>query len=301
VIVGSHANVFTVVGGAHLLLAVAGFNFARFQLAPVPQATRIRNGLVAVAQVAVPSSLFIGSVAALTGDYDLPAALFLNGLLGSDTWTLDWQFWFLEALVWTSLGAVALIAVPAIDRAERRTPFAFAAVLMGATLALRYAWTGVEAGATERYTPGVVLWCFALGWVAARSRTTWQRLAVIVAAAVAYVGFFGDLHRELLITAGVAALLWLPTLRVPRLLAPAITVLAGASLFVYLTHWQVYPHLEMDHPMLALLSSLAVGIAYWWVTRPALRRMGAWLRRVQVRRLSAWRPETRVPEVPAAQ
>ncbi len=277
-IVGTHANVFTLVGGAHLLLAVAGYNFARFQLADVPRAARIRNGLVAVAQVVVPSSLFIGAVALLTGDYDLPAALFLNGLLGSNTWTLDWQFWFLEALVWTSLGAIALMAVPALDRVERHAPFAFAGALLLATLALRFTWTGVEAGATERYTPGVVLWCFALGWVAARSRTAWQRVAVLVAAAAAYAGFFGDPGRELLIVAGLAALLWLPNVRVPRLLAPAVTVLAGASLFVYLTHWQVYPYLEMDHPVLALLASLAVGVAYWWLTRPALRRMGGWLR-----------------------
>jgi acyl-CoA synthetase (AMP-forming)/AMP-acid ligase II len=277
-IVGSHANVLTVVGGAHLLLAVAGFNFARFQLADVPRAVRIRNGLVAVAQVVVPSSLFIGAVALATGEYDLPTALFLNGLLGSDTWTLDWQFWFLEALVWTSLGAVALMAVPVLDRVERRAPFAFAGVLVLATVALRFAWTGVEAGPTERYTTGVVLWCFALGWVAARCRTAWQRVAVLGTAVLAYVGFFGDLQRELLIVTGIALLLWLPTLRVPRVLAPAITVLAGASLFVYLTHWQVYPHLEMDHPVLALLASLAVGVAYWWLTRPALRRLGGWLR-----------------------
>jgi acyl-CoA synthetase (AMP-forming)/AMP-acid ligase II len=279
-IVGTHANVFTLVGGAHLLLAVAGYNFARFQLADVPRTARIRNGLVAAAQVVVPSALFIGAVAVITGDYDLPTALFANGLLGSDTWTLDWQFWFLEALVWTSLGAVALMAVPALDRLERRTPFAFAGVLLLATLALRFAWTGVEAGATERYTPGVVLWCFVLGWVAARARTVRQRVAALVAAAGAYAGFFGDLEREVLIVAGVAALLWLPTVRVPRLLAPAVTALAGASLFVYLTHWQVYPHLEMDYPVLALLASLAVGVAYWWLTRPALRRMGGWLRQV---------------------
>ncbi|HEU5456860.1 MAG TPA: acyltransferase family protein, partial [Nocardioides sp.] len=281
-IVGTHANVFTLVGGAHLLLAVAGYNFARFQLADVPRAARVRNGLVSVTQVVVPSSLYIGAVSLVTREYDLPTALFLNGLLGSDTWTLDWQFWFLEALVWTTLAAIALIAVPALDRVERRAPFVFAAGLLLATVALRYTWTGVEAGATERYTPGVVLWCFALGWVAARSRTHLQRLAVLVAAAAAYAGFFGDSDRELLIVAGVAVLLWLPTVRLPGLLAPAITALAGASLFVYLTHWQVYPHLEMNHPLLALLSSLAVGVAYWWLTRPALRRMGGWLRCVQV-------------------
>jgi len=279
-IVGTHANVFTVVGGAHILLAVAGYNLARFQLAEVPRAVRVRNGLVAIAQVVVPSSLYIGAVTLVTEDYDLPTAFFLNGLLGSDNWTLDWQFWFLEALVWTSLGAVALMAVPALDRIERRAPFGFACTLLLATLALRFAWTGVEAGPTERYTPGVVLWCFALGWVAARSRTHLQRVAVLLAAVLAYAGFFGDLHRELLIVAGVAALLWLPTVRVPRVVAPAITTLAGASLSIYLTHWQVYPHLEMDHPMLALLSSLAVGVAYWWVTRPVLRRVGVWLRRM---------------------
>jgi len=155
-------------------------------------------------------------------------------------------------------------------------------VLVLATVALRFAWTGVEAGPTERYTTGVVLWCFALGWAAARCRTAWQRVAVLVMAALAYIGFFGDLQRELLIVTGIAVLLWVPTLRLPRMLAPVITVLAGASLFVYLTHWQVYPHLEMDHPMLALLSSLVVGVAYWWVTRPVLRRLGAWLRRVRI-------------------
>jgi acyl-CoA synthetase (AMP-forming)/AMP-acid ligase II len=286
-IVGSHANVFTVVGGAHLLLAVAGYNFARFQLADVPRVVRIRNGLVAVAQVVVPSSLFIGAVCLVRGEYDLPTALFLNGLLGSDTWTLDWQFWFLEALVWTSLGAVALMAVPLVDRMERRAPFGFAALLVLATVTLRLAWTGLEAGPTERYTTGVVLWCFALGWAAARCRTAWQRVAVLVTAALAYVGFFGDLQRELLIVTGIAVLLWLPSLRVPRLLAPTITVLAGASLFVYLTHWQVYPHLEMDHPVLAMLASLVVGVAYWWLTRPALRRLGGWLRRAPAGRPAA--------------
>jgi hypothetical protein len=136
----------------------------------------------------------------------------------------------------------------------------------------------VEAGSTERYTPGIVLWCFLLGWVAARSSTLLQRAAVTAAAALATAGFFGDPARELVIVTGVALLVWLPSLRVPRVLARGLTVLAGASLFVYLTHWQVYPSLEMDHPLLATLASLAVGIAYWWLTRPALRRLGCALR-----------------------
>ena len=61
---------------------------------------------------------------------------------------------------------------------------------------------------------------------------------------------------------GVPARL-VPRLRVPAALLPLLGTLAASSLFVYLTHWQVYPHLEMDHPMLATLASVAVGVVVW--------------------------------------
>ena len=277
-VVGTHANLVTVVGGAHLLLAVAGFNLARFQLAALPRRQRVRNGLAAVAQVAVPSAVFIGVAGLVTGMYDASTALFLNGLLGSDGWTLDWQFWFLEALVWSSLGAVALMAVPAVDRLERRAPYAFAVGLVIAALALRFAWTGIEAGPTERYTPALVLWFLALGWAAARTASVPQRVLLLALAAAGCLGFFGDLQRELVVLAGIAVLVCVPALRMPRWLAATCGVLAAASLSIYLTHWQVYPHLEMEHPWLATGLSLAVGIAFAWALRPALHGLGRWTR-----------------------
>ena len=40
------------------------------------------------------------------------------------------------------------------------------------------------------------------------------------------------------------------------------STLAHASLWIYLTHWQVYPGLEAaGQPVLAVLASLAVGLA----------------------------------------
>lgn len=273
-IVGTHANLFTVAGGAHLLLAVVGFNLARFQLAGLPRRQRVRNGLAAVAQVAVPSAVFIGLAGLATGMYDAPSALFLNGLLGADTWTPDWQFWFLEALVWISLGTVALLAVPAVDRLERRAPYAFAVVLLVAALALRFAWVGIETGPTERYTVGAVLWFVVAGWAAARASGHRQRALLLVLSATGCLGYFGDLQRELVILAGMALLVCVPALRMPRRLGAAAGVLAAASLSIYLTHWQVYPHLEMDHPWLATVLSLAVGIAFSWAIRPLQRLLG---------------------------
>lgn len=274
-IVGTHANLLTLFGGAHILLAAAGFNFARFQLADVPRAARVRSGLVAVARIAVPSALFIGAVSFVTGFYTPATALFLNGLLGNDGWTDQWQFWFLEAIIWLFLGLTALIALPALDRLERRAPYLTAAVAVAATMALRFAWVGVEAGPTERYTIGVVAWCFALGWLASRSTTLPQKALVVAAAAVGVLGLFDDLQRELIVLGGIAALTFTTGLRVPHPVAKTLGVVASSSLFVYLTHWQVYPHLEVDHPLLATLASFAVGIAYWQLMRPLIRRLGA--------------------------
>jgi hypothetical protein len=44
------------------------------------------------------------------------------------------------------------------------------------------------------------------------------------------------------------------------LVARLAAVLASASLYIYLSHWQVYPHLEDDYPVLAVGLSLVLGI-----------------------------------------
>ena len=46
------------------------------------------------------------------------------------------------------------------------------------------------------------------------------------------------------------------------LVAPLACV-AGASLWIYLTHWQVYPHLEVDHSFWATAASLVGGVLAW--------------------------------------
>jgi hypothetical protein len=266
-IVATHANLLTVVGGAHALLAVAGYNAARF----LPRNRLAARRLARTAwRIALPSGLWIGTVALLTSDYEPATALMANGFVGSDDWTLDWQFWFLEAIVWTSLGLAAVIAIPGVRRLEHRAPFAWALALVSVAAVVRFSLVGVEAGATERYTGTIVLWCFALGWAAARARTTAQRALVTVLALLLTVGFFDDLRRELFVVAGIAVLVWVPPLRLPARLATICGALAAASLSIYLTHWQIYPHLEMDYPLLATLSSIAVGLAYHRLSTPVV-------------------------------
>ena len=47
-----------------------------------------------------------------------------------------------------------------------------------------------------------------------------------------------------------------------RLFLAGMVLLAGASLYIYLTHYQVYPYLQEDFPLTALFTSLVVGVGY---------------------------------------
>ncbi|MBS2939101.1 AMP-binding protein [Nocardioides sp. J2M5] len=275
-VVASHVDLVALEGGAHLLLALAGYNFARFQLSAAggPR-TRLRHGLAGLSQLVVPSVLWVGTVAVVLGSYSLATTFFVRELVNSSEWDDQWQLWFLESLVWLTVAALVLTCVPALHRLERREPFRFALAVLAVTAVARFAEVGLRAGHTERYTTLVVGFFFALGWAGARADTTRRRLLVSALATALTVGFFGQPHREAIVLGGFLVMLWLPHVPVPGRVAHAAGVLAGASLFVYLTHWQVYPALEdAGHQWLALGASLAVGIAYGRVVRPLHHAVG---------------------------
>ncbi len=288
-IVGSHANVFALAGGAHVLLSLAGFNMARFHLTSNPRASRVRHLAASVARVAVPSIAWIAAVALVTRDYPWPTVTLLNGVFGPDVWTEPaWYFWFVEALVWSLVALTLVLAVPAVDRLDRRHPFWLAMGAVGLGLLPRFEVAGLG-GAGDRIHAGlVVFWLFALGWAAAKASRPMHRVVVSVVAITATPGFFADAQREGIVVAGLLLLVWLPTLRVPRVLVPGLGILAASSLYIYLTHWQVYPHLEHRVPVLALLASLAVGIVAARVAGRATVGL-AWLARLPSHDLLAGR------------
>jgi hypothetical protein len=59
-------------------------------------------------------------------------------------------------------------------------------------------------------------------------------------------------------------LLWVPSLPVPRALTRPIGLVAGASLYIYLSHWQVFPPVRaaVGKPA-ALVVALVAGVLLW--------------------------------------
>ena len=138
-------------------------------------------------------------------------------------------------------------------------------------LALRYDLAGFGLGREAWFTV-LAFWFFAAGWAAAKATTAWQRAAVTVVLAVGLHGYFGDPDREALVLAGFALLIWLPAVRCPAVVAVACGVLAEASLYIYLTHYQVYPLFD-GHPVIGVPASLAAGVALTWLVTMTRKRV----------------------------
>ncbi|MEX5269856.1 AMP-binding protein [Kocuria sabuli] len=266
-IVCTHVELFTF-QTAHLLFAVAGYNFARFQLSG-ERLPRLRRQLRSLGRIVVPSVAFIAVAYLLTDDYTLANVVLLNGIVGPQELTSQWHFWFVEMLVYVLVAVTALMALPWADRAERRFPLAFPLALLAAGLLSRYDL--VDPGLPK---PAPVFWIFALGWAAARSRTTLQRCLVSALALLSVPGYFDSALREVTLAAGILLLLWVPALPVPAGLRRLTGRLAAASLYIYLTHWLVYPVLVPVGPVLAVVASLVAGVAYWALAARVLGAVG---------------------------
>ena len=271
-IVATHIKFFAWEGTAHVLMALAGYNFARFQLAGSWR-ERLRRQLRAVGRIVVPSVAVIGVAFAVTDDYGWHNVFLLNSLVGPQGWTDMSRFWFIEVLVHILLGLAVLLAIPALDRAQRRWPWAFPLALAGIDLLQRF-------DVLELPYPGQgpVLWLFAFGWAAAVSRKWWQRAAMTALALLTIPGTFTSEYRSATVLAGFLILLWIPTLPVPRGLHRITALLASSSLYIYVTHWLAYPLFDQAHKGLAVAASLTVGVAYWATATRAMGNAERWLR-----------------------
>ncbi len=271
-IVGSHAELFKLWGGAHILLGVAGYNFARFCLTPVPRMDRVRRLRNTIGWIAVPSVVWVAIALVITDDYHGTNLLLANKFLGPHDSMTAGRMWFVEVLVWTLVALAAVFLIPAVDRVERRYPFAFAVVLLAVGMALRYDILQLNLGRDAWFTM-LAFWFFAAGWAAAKASTPWQRILVTTVLAVGLYGYFDSTLREAMVLAGLVLLIWLPAIRCPAAFTLAAGIIAEASLFTYLTHYQVIELFKGIHPLLGVTASIIVGVVVTYLATLLRRRI----------------------------
>jgi acyl-CoA synthetase (AMP-forming)/AMP-acid ligase II len=270
-IVCEHSHWFHILGGAHVLLVVAGYNFARFRLTNARPSERTRAMWDAARRLFVPSALCILLASFVTAQLGPIQALMLNDAFGPPGLGPAWRYWFVECLIQVLVGLAIVLRIPWLHRAERRFPFLFPCVLVGLGLLTRFQVIdlGSQHGPSATQSSLGIFWLFALGWAAAQARHPAQR-ALLSAGAICFVhGFFGMRTHELVVTGGILILIWVRAIPLPEFASPVrplLGVVASSSLYIYLVNWQVLDVMHRRHPVPTAFACLVLGIAVWRVS-----------------------------------
>ncbi len=266
-ICGSHVGLFSLGGGAHVLLAVAGFTFARYVLPEASQAQRWRRTARVAVGIAVPA---------------LIVAVVMVGLFGSAHWAnltlLHWAFrpgvgnifWFVESLLLIIVVTTGLLSLPRLRTAYAQDPWRVAFFLTVALLVPRYVVLALVDGMI-RGLPWTVAWLFTAGLAMASAQTWPRRALTVLVAAGATIGFFPASERNLAIMIGLSLLALVPTVVIPRVAVRPVGVVAAASLHIYLVQFQMFEFFPT--PALKFVGALAAGITFWFVSAGVLRRL----------------------------
>jgi amino acid adenylation domain-containing protein len=285
-IVAGHFGLPEVAGSVRTLFVVSGMSFGKYLVPQVLMTGRVSGILRLVLNIALPTALFTVFLDVAFFTFKWQGLLLANNLFQPRFEDSGFSFWFLDVLVQNLLILAALLALRPVQDLVRQRPFwvPWCASLLFAGLAA----VEPEVWDTRHlfdHVPHVYLGAVLLGWAAVQAASPRQRLLVLVA---------------MLATFGAPAwqseqALWLPFVATTflvyqhQILLPVqagkwVNLIAGASLFTYLTDRQVKHLLDRTplapHPVLAVCVSLAVGIVIWksWETLSlaAKARLESW-------------------------
>jgi acyl-CoA synthetase (AMP-forming)/AMP-acid ligase II len=264
-VVATHMSLWYFPGGSHLMLAVVGYNTSRFLLAIDDTRQRIVAGLRTVGRVAGPVIAWVGICMLLVGSYGIPTLTLVNNYLGPAK-HLDgrWHYWFIEALIQLVLLTTALLAIGPVRRFERRHDYLFPLLLLAGALAFRYHWLVIDGLGNLRFRTHGVAWFFVLGWLADRSTTMRRQALTTLVCLTTLPGFFGRPEREWFIAVGIVLLIWRRDLPLPRAAIRPIAIVAAASMWIYVSHFRVFPPLARNLPDGAAYAlTIVAGVAIW--------------------------------------
>ena len=247
-IVSTHMGLWFFPGGAHIMLAVVGYNLSRFQLSMADTGDRIHALLRTTWRIVTPVVAWVAVTMFLVGGYGIFTLLLVNNYLGPATHQNGrWHFWFVEVVVHLLLITILVLAIPVVRRTERRAPFLFALGVLLLCLVWRLMPLGAERNL--RFQTHSVAFFFALGWLIHQSRAVRQRVLttalciVTIPGALGLGGYFADARREWFVALALIALTWIRAVPVPAVVLRLVAVVAAASLWILITHFKIWPPL----------------------------------------------------------
>jgi acyl-coenzyme A synthetase/AMP-(fatty) acid ligase len=259
-------------GAAYFLYMLAGYSLVRFQWPEIERTESVRNILYTAARIAVPTIAVVAAMQLWAHKLEWTPLLLVSNFIDAEQPKVAY-FYFAEIYIQLLLGAALLFSVPAFRRV-----FAAQPVLMAAFLA---AFAYVDGEMVERVwdtnylyhrSPHWYAWTFAAGMLMGAAKSDGARAFAMAVVSMLVVRHFGLSSATAYVAGACALLIFVPSVRVPAPVKLAVGEIAGASMFMYLSHEYVESIVtKLGHgpaPWAALFLAIAFGIvfarAYGW-------------------------------------
>jgi acyl-CoA synthetase (AMP-forming)/AMP-acid ligase II len=266
-------------GAAYFLVLLAGYSVARWQLPEIIRTGSVRTLLGTARYVAIPTVLMVALLQLMTRRFELTPLLLISNYFDPHTFK-GFLFYFIEFYIQLLLLAALLFSSGKVRESFRVRPMASALALFVAVVAIdRTIETFWSSDYNYHRVPWHYAWPFALGIVIALANDLRTRILAMALSIGAVMVVWGFTSAAYYVATGCAVLLFVRAFVVPGPVKVVVAEIAGASMFIYLSHYQIIVLMGKvfgeQKPWAELLLSIAVGIGithtYAWAERNFFR------------------------------
>jgi acyl-coenzyme A synthetase/AMP-(fatty) acid ligase len=268
-------------GAAYFLYMLAGYSLVRFQWPEIERTGNVANLLYTAVRIAVPTIAVVAWMQLWAHKFEVTPLLLISNFIDAEQPRVAY-YYFAEIYIQLILGGALLFAFPAFRRVFAAQPVLVAAFLA----AIAY----VDGEMVERFwdtnylyhrSPHWYAWTFAAGMLMAAARSAGARAFAMAVIAMLVVKHFGLSSATAYVAGACALLIFVPSVPVPAPVKLAVGEIASASMFMYLSHYQVKSIVtKLGHgpaPWTALVLAIVFGIvfarAYGWFESIAISRL----------------------------
>jgi acyl-CoA synthetase (AMP-forming)/AMP-acid ligase II len=278
-------------GAAYFLVILAGYSVARFQLPEIIRSGSVRTLWGTIRYVAIPTILTDVVLELAIRKFELPSLLLVSNYQDPDN-IQGYTFYFIEFYVQLLVVAALLFSIPQVRSAFKARPMISAIVLFFAAVAIDRSIESVWNGDYNFHrTPWHYGWCFALGMVIASAKDLQTKLLALAMTICTVLVVWEFTSAAYYVAGGCALLLFVRSILVPAPLKVVVAEIAGASMFIYLSHYEMLSVVNKVFgkplPWVSLILSIIVGVVgghvYNWMERTALHLWRRKAERVEVR------------------
>lgn len=277
-IIALHAKAFVYSsnwGAAYFLVLLAGYSVARFQMPEIIRTGSVSTLWGTIRYVAIPTIMVIAFLQIITQKFNILQLLLISNYI--DPYTIkNFLFYFAEFYIQILVIAAVLFSVPAVRHNFNMRPMISALVFLVVAASVNQIYNLFWDGDYNFHrTPWNYAWAFGLGIVLAAAKTPGTKAIAMAVAIVSVLLKWGLTSAAFYVAGGCAVVLFIQAIMVPAPIKILIAEIAGASLFIYITHevtlQTIIKIFGEELPWVELISAIICGVVFAHVYRLASR------------------------------